>query len=395
MHATHFSCSLILAVCAACAGDEPSLVEKAEPLPVPSEVSNARPVAVIGRAEGPEDDFIHPIPVGTATDGELFVFGVRTRELRKFSREGEFQTLISSRGSGPGEIRTPSVSMLVDSSGVHMWDGRIGTLSTFTHGGRLLSSGRLGNAPIGGDGSTIVARRGETDVLLLVRKTPRPDGDVARGTTHFSIQSIPQAAGEAHTLFEYDVPAATLKLSQGRSSVSVQHVQTGLTVGYDAVRDEWVRVERPAPRSATEAVFSIERLTADGETRLKKTFAVPTERVPSSVVDSLMEQIKAVGRLAGGDMYKDLDRRVVAEAVQWPEFYPAVGRLVIGGDGAIWLMRPMAPDAEGQEWLVFDHQLELRARVRLPSTVMYPIFRGRSIWGTQMTEEPVVARFDW
>lgn len=387
-------CSLLV-VAVGCGTDHPD-EDGSVPLPTASDPIVLEADLVIGRMAGANDDFIHPIVSGVDATGSVYVFDVRLRELRKFSVDGNFERLIAGPGEGPGQFRTPSVSIIVDSSTIYVREQQGGRTVTFSDSGQLLDDATAaGLRDINGTAGTLEGISSQGGIILRLRQQDPPPASAARPTTRFRFVQVTPGKAAADTFYTYEIPQNQLSLSGGRTNVVIPGPALGPSVSYDASSNELVRLDRPSPESAEAATFTIQRLSRGGQVLHSRSFHRKTFPVEQLLADSLLARIQRVGKLGGGDMYRTLEVDELRRVVGWPDYYPAVEQLLLSDDGeAVWLKMSAPIQDEYAEWYIFDRQFNPVQRVRLPKGLAYPKVEANAIWGTLLDDySSVVARF--
>jgi len=148
-------------------------------------------------------------------------------------------------------------------------------------------------------------------------------------------------------------------------------------------------VDRHAHEGEGPGILRLTLIGLAGDTLIDHATRYETERLPSSVVDSVADA-------RGAGMHSFMSRRDpglalgavqarVREAMYAPSFLPPVDEMVIAHDGDIWLRRSSL-GVEDREWWIFDSALELAGRVVTPAGLAVRAIVGEDLWGV-LTDE--------
>lgn len=387
-------CSALLMITAGCGSDQ--ALATSEPLPTAGDPIVLEADLWIGQNAGANDDFIHPVVSGFGAAGSVYVFDIRLRELRRFSPTGEFDRLIAGPGEGPGEFRTASVSILVDSATIYIREQRGGRIIAFSASGQVVEDAAAAvPRHLEATPATLEGMSASREMILRLRHQSPPSGAAGRPTTTFRFVRAAPDLTVVDTFYTYQIPENHLSLSGGRTSVLIPSPSLGPSVSYDNSSNDLVRIDRPRPLSAEAATFTIQRISDDGQIVHSRSFHRPTFPVEDFLADSLLARIQRVGELGGGNMYESMEAAELRRVVGWPEYYPAVEQLILSEDGeTVWLRMSSPFRDEQTEWHILDREFNPVQRVSLPRRLMYPKMHRNAVWGTLLDDyAPVVVRF--
>ena len=137
-------------------------------------IGEARRVFSIGRRDGDERYVFGKISdVATSASGDtVYVADAMNREIKAFSRRGEFLFRFGGRGEGPGEFEDPvSVASVPWNGGVAVWDANLQRVTVVSAAGEVLhTSSPIRQSDIARQGRRLRAHDG--GFLLEVRSDP-------------------------------------------------------------------------------------------------------------------------------------------------------------------------------------------------------------------------------
>jgi hypothetical protein len=379
-----FAAGLLLT--AGCAGSEAPAEDPFASLPMWTLVEELS----IGREDDP-DYALTPV-TGLAVGPDLvYVALQQDAHVRAFDHDGRFVRTIGQRGQGPGEfgyVGQPGVS------GDTLWvnDGRgQGWMHYFTLDGTLLRAGSLhaleppyigvggGNRPVPGGGYLRATSTGATrnpEVLDFPVFRVAEDGSFVR--------RLPGWSNEArHLVVEYDGRMGSM--ISARQHLAWRPFNLAALFAFGADNRYVVRVEH-APEGAGVRVL---RVGIDGDTLATALVPLRRQPVPTQIRDSLTHMhLETLTRTLNDPARA---RRELA-ALDIPETYPAMQRVVVARDHSVWIEPHGEP---GQPWLVLDAELQARVRVRVPPRHDHLVPVGDTLWAIRLGDfdVPYIVRY--
>jgi len=308
--------------------------------------------------------------------------------------DGRLKHALGRRGEGPGEFRRiDALQRHHDTLIVH--DGGLRRITIFAPTGRLVRLTQmptlrdplaaLAPLPLGvtssGNYVAIPDRRiKDRSNLNAANRTAvalySPDGTFLRDLTGVEI---------LRRFIEIREPEASVLVPQPLSDDPV-------IAARDLDGDVLVIDRRVADRDAPVDSITIRRVSEGGIVRWSRRVAYAPIPVAKGDRAALVEDVSRVLR-----MYKI---KTLAAAVTFtPQMYPAVGGLIIGADGRLWI-RWTQPGTDHQSWTILDGSGRFVGRVDAPAP--HPRLRllganETHVWGLSVTGagEPLVVRLAW
>lgn len=308
-------------------------------------------------------------------DGRIITVHRDEAVVRIFAADGRLARVVGRRGDGPGEFRRPVLAgYVLDTIWVHdatrrryvrvRADGELTDL--------LASPG--GGAPLGLTSATTSLRASGSDSMPIT---------VHRGETGVRILPVTRRIA-GHRFDLRDEGARGRRGGRGPETVEMYSpLAVGTLFELAPGGHELVVVEPGELWGGRPGQFAIERVqTATGDRTGRVVVSLPAKEVTRSAADSLIaEQAERMGRL--GDQFR-ANARV-------PRYYPAVGEVVVGGDGILWTSDP----AEPRTWVVVDRAGTPLMRVRVPAGFRVFAVSRTHVWGTVLdsVDLPIVVRY--
>jgi hypothetical protein len=362
----------------------------------------------IGTVDGPEElQFFRVTALAVAPDGAVLV-GDGSGTIREFDGAGGFVRSIGRRGDGPGEFQWPSAIHMYGDT-IAVVDGRLHRITEFDRAGTVLqtSTYRHGSTfafPVARvDGEWLVSPW-ESSWKLEVGRARRDTTRVMRAGRLTSQASAGDgtAAQTMQPVVEYEI---------GRR-YGIAYSSEGMTANSPL----W----EPSPAHAVDASgnvyvsrgspYRIDVFDIDGVHWRSITRAHVPVPATKELNDRYWQKV---------DMYLDTTSSkhgewhitVAAERGRGDlpvnETLPALGRLIVSGDGVLWAHRPdLLPDPLLLEWTregtrqdsywdVFDHEGRFLITAHLPAAFTARAAAGRSIYGVLRDDMDVehIARF--
>jgi hypothetical protein len=375
-----------LLLAAGCGGAERPPADPLATLPTWSLVEEV----AIGREDDP-DYALTPV-TGLAVGPDLVYVALRQdAHVRVFDHDGRFVRTIGRRGQGPGEfgyVGQPGVS------GDTLWvnDGRgQGWMHYFTLDGTLLRAGPLhaveppyigvggGNRPVPGGGylrATSTAATRNPEVLDFPVFRVADDGS--------TLGRLPGWSNEArHHVVEYEGRVGSMVSSS--QYIAWRPFNRGASYAFGADNRYVIRVEHAGDGERVRVL----RVGIDGDTLATSLVPMRRQPVPGQVRDSLYALHLETLSSTLNDPARA--RRELA-ALDIPETYPAMRRVVVAQDHSVWI----EPDGEpGQPWLVLDAELQPRGWVRVPPRHDYLVPDDGVLWAVRLGDfdVPFIVRY--
>lgn len=353
----HLTLTLTLATAVACeqatdhpeVGSSSSSVVTYEEFPPQDAVRwgfDSVPVVSIGVARGePEYEFSRIR--GVAPFGEGYLIADRaSNEIRHFDRAGRHVQTVGGAGEGPGEFTVLAWMGVLHGDTVLAWELRNRRLSVFDRELRLVETRSL----VPNDIYVVEGAFGDGDLLLWpfagspVRQVTAPQ--VLEGTSYFALVRAAQPAVMDTILRlparpSYITPDGPLlriplttepSVALGQSEVWAGNGTTGSLSRYDKGGDKILELVMPGGGA-----------------------------IEGRDVDAYVAQ-----DLEGSTGAERAGRARLFPEMPMPDEFPSFDRLLVDGDGNVWVRAYLRLGAETQEWAIFGEGGEPRGAIELP-----------------------------
>jgi hypothetical protein len=259
-----------------------------------------------------------------------------------FGPTGQFLKRWGSKGSGPGEFRTPRmVGRRGDS--IWVWDSGLARLTVFS------SSGHLGRTmPLPSSGQATLLANGQ--VTVHTTRNYGPDGE---SRSHLQVRPIVKAnMALGLPLFQADYSYKVLQYRRGGSMmVGVQPFEDGALFTVCADGSGFVYVDRQIVRGSGVKDFGVTRISPDGAILYFVRIRFDPVPLSGALIQRAVSQLVKDGPPS---MERGLEARIRA-AIERPPYLPTVSRVLCGTDGSVWLRREDLPGATIQ-WTILDER---------------------------------------
>lgn len=287
-------------------------------------------------------------------DGTVVVADAGAFNLKFYAPDGRLLRVVGRDGAGPGEYRTPRMLGTCGQKFLHVYDGNLARITVLDLTGRMVDSWRIGISQSNQQPPMdVVCGRGGSAALL--GWSPDLEGQITKPTAH----------------------RGRIRLNLRRMTRDASTAELGLVMGPD--RQRWMTSDGPRPLGKSTFV-------AVGSDRL----FIGTGDSSSIAVQSLTGQKLASVRLPyrririDDDYLRDFVDRVIelnpnrspAELkqryadIEFPEFFPSHGPLLVDGGGNLWVERYRLPGETASRWTIFNGLGVAIAAIDLP-----PLFR--------------------
>ena len=287
--------------------------------------------------------------VDIGSDGTIFVLDATSGNIRAFNESGKHLRTLSRRGTGPGEISRFAAAMIVTPGDtILVVDPARQTVTSFTTDGRPA-----------GDVSMPL-----TDGIP-VKWWKRDDGSIVVQVRQLSgALGAMMAQGRGGTVTAADTAAKPdqlqLRNSSGKVIDTLLALPVGQTLGSGGALGLKMRLFAPEPMWTTGGEkgdnvyfgmnneYSINEYDNTGTLRriIRRNVerAAVTEQDKTNILKAITEQISKMGGAAATAMPD------MSQMIEFAEYFPALGNLMGGPDGTLWVQRAISP-AEAQDAL--------------------------------------------
>lgn len=310
--------------------------------PVPEWRLAAEPRLSLGSMDGdPAASFSRIGGVRLLPGGRIVVVDVHVRELRWFdAATGAHLASAGGQGEGPGEFSFGPV-LLSRGDSVLAWDASLDRLTRFDGAARLAGTTNLRLPPR----SSAAGVTADGAILALTALEQRQDGE---GRPAF---------GASLTVLERDGAVrsgASLQWSSVTLEQSAPPMFAPRAVAAPAA-DGWVTGAAREPE--------LQVHDADGHLLRLLRWQERDRSVTPEHRAAVIEEV-----VSGSGPEADPRMRSTLEALPVMPLHPAYHALLPDGAGGFWVQRTMTPlDQDGVQWLAFDRQGRLAARIAVPS----------------------------
>lgn len=348
---------------------------------------SAEPVVEIGGGADPAHPLHQVTAVVPLTGGRVAVGTNRPPGASLFGPDGRLAALLGSPGRGPGEFGTLASMVPLSPDSLALWDDTRRRLSVFTLDGRL-------------------AR--EVDLSGLALPTPLAAGSTSELAAWTHVLSV--AKGEL-ALFQVGVwgdggsgvrrvPAPSYLISAAGEELAVlgpfpgdQTYDFGPAGGGPFIFPFGAETHAVAADGAivvgTGSVSELRRYGPDGSLETIVRWAHDPRPVEGPFLDDWTDFVDAwLEPMSPGE--QDMFRGMF-DGIPPPERFPAYDELIAGDSGRVWVgayagehsvvYPPRNAPVPAREWLVFDREGVLVARVETPRGFVPRAVTGDRVWG--------------
>jgi hypothetical protein len=327
------------------------------------------PAVVFGTAQGDSTyEFGDVVDVVPWSGDRVVVLDRQAREMRIFSREGDYLRTIGRDGEGPGEFRDPIDVVRIDGDSLLVWDWELQRATLFSPQGSVTGTIVPSPQPVN-VGHQLLTTGGSFALL---------------STLGVSLGNSPAFQPESLRVFLYaedgtlvDTLATLWNGSRAWVDQEVRFVGSPLfeAESHIAWGDDFVVVsggtqEELEVRSGRWKLQGLIRWRDPGRTVLATELAVYREQAMARHVGTSWEPL----------MRKSYYDMPVSDR------FPTVWGLTIGDDGTVWARQYRRPTWDQDEWLAFSSSGTGRCVASLPVGFRARHFGADLIWGTLSDE---------
>ena len=339
---------------------------------------------VIGSVDDPDQALTRVGNLTVDGAGTIFVGQSQDRQIRVFSRDGEFLRTIGREGEGPGEFGVVGfLGWITDT--LYVIDRSNRRVSFFLSDGSFVRSIRLMSELIDDVFTPAVPTRMLSDGTALVQPSfPSRFLDEGRITASplFRIDAEGKSLGRV-TEFEFGNSRLSIVRDDGVLSAT-QPFSDAPLLGLPPSGDYAVVLERYVARSAP-GVMRLHKVSLDGDTLFTREHSYDPLPLPRTDVDSVIGSFaETFGEfpMFGSERAA---RQALEEIFFVPAYYPAASRISVGSDGKIWLRREARSSSE-RRWDVLSPDGESLGHVMLPPTTVIHESQGELLWTSERDE---------
>jgi hypothetical protein len=337
----------------------------------------------VARVDDAARGFSAIVAIDVADDGTMYALDAKERHVRVFSADGELLATFGRMGRGPGEFSEPDVVGLLGDS-VWVSDPGNRRITFFTRRGQLIGSVPAPSVDVGDPRSVASVRAA----------LPRRDGTIASlpNTNTYTVGVASDSARLPRLQFDfhgnvidtlswhmrYELDARLLRLGASLAAIRpLQFPSYPVEVEVDTLR----LVVEQTPVSSTEGWVLVRRTDDRGEEQWVRRYSYVPRRVDRERVETTIEDLATAFFGQNGSPRAGATDMVRA-ALAFPEYMPAVRRVVAGKDGTLWMQRGDTPRGETTPWIVIDADGLIRGQLTLPADAHAGAMRvlGERIW---------------
>lgn len=311
----------------------------------------AEPVLVAPAADAPESEGLFRVTaVRRLADGSIAVANAGAKEIVVFDTAGRRLRAFGREGAGPGEFRSLAGLWHAAPDSLFAYDQALSRITLLSTRGRVHAT--LPVPPGAGEGFPVVRDRapgGSYAVLYVLGYGVGAESGVSDDSVTFA--RLDPGGREPAPLGRFLHSQSYVE--SGANDLSV----TGLPFGradHFALGGSGYYLGRANP-------FRIDGFDEGGRLRVSIRPALAPRRVTAE------DRARVERELAGSDdpgARREAARRIAAMPI--PETMPALGRLVVGRDGDLWVQDYPADEEAAARWTVFGPGGEPRGRVVVP-----------------------------
>ncbi len=256
-----------------------------------------------------------------------------------FDSTGTHRMSVGSHGTGPGEWSSTAsggVTWLADTLVVA--ERRPPRIHRFHTDGSLIDTRQVPSGPV--TVSFLLAVHEGSGTLVVL---PPPMDRAPERLAHLSLET-----GLADSLGTFQ-QRATFRLTfpDGSAAVGLRPMGDHLLIAVDPSGSGVVLVDRAAPADAEESFWRLRRIDAQGRTVLDRPICHhPVTVSERHLRDSIQTWTSAFSTSPSAQGVPEAElERIVSDALDLPEYWPPVDRVVAGADGSILLRRETRVDS--------------------------------------------------
>lgn len=335
----------------------------------------------IGSVDDPDRGFSRIDGVEVGPDGRIYVLDGQDQQIRVFDDTGRPLRAIGRRGDGPGEFTRALFFGFKDDT---LWVNDAGQMrvTLMSAEGQVFSTFPVGSEMVSSPpGPMVMARAGVLRADGLLDSYPLVA--VAAGADLPDSVAVPELVFDRHggvvdTAGYGPLPFAPFRtITLGGRQVFVPGAPSdqALTV---AMPDGKVVVDRRAPATGPEAVFTVTRIRTPADTVYRRVLRYRPRGFTPAFVDSLVARsLGAAVRASALD--SAAAERALRDALELPAFQTPVSEGHAGEDGSLWLRRE---DDGGPvfEWIVLQADGTPRGRFELPRSAAVHWAEGGTVY---------------
>lgn len=312
-----------------------------------------RPAVEIGVVDGPPEYQFHQVPSGAVLDdGTIVVANAGSREIRAFDAAGRHRWSAGRSGDGPGEFRGLAALWVFGGDSILAWDLQARRASVFDAAGTFIRS----FTPATGASAALPFLAGvlRGGTLVMRYQIPYTRGDLQPGPVR-PRGEVWLERGDASlsaALGEYPGTEG-LVLTLGDGSPAVTDVVFGRRFHLATAGDRLAL--------ATSDAYSVRIHDAAGELL----HLVRLDREPRPTRDADFQAVLDRGLANEVPIFQELARETFRQTPRHATF-PAFASIRLDRVGRLWVEEYRPPGVETVEWLVFDADGMLAARVEMP-----------------------------
>ena len=304
-------------------------------------------------------------------DGTVVVADDGAKNVKFFARDGRFVRSAGREGAGPGEYQLTQLVGACGSENILLYDGASQRLTTITQDGKLASTRLvLIDEPARRVPQSVSCSASKMLVILTQSSGPIPEGDVAfRSDAELRIQSI--QGSPSHVLTK--VPGPERHRFGNNAGPRPLGKRTLLAVGGDRIY------------IGTGDAPSIQVLTFEGTRLPDLRLPFRQERITSAAIRAYIERLIALNPRRSSALI-----RADYETVDYPEFFPLHGELLVDSEHLLWVEQYRQPGEDRSRWVIIDSFGRQEADIVLPATFRLLEVGAEYVLGTWSDEDDVL-----
>lgn len=343
----------------------------------------------IGGSDDPGDAIFGRISAATFDPaGRIIVGDAQSHDVRVFSHAGRLERTLGRRGRGPGEFERPGAMGFV---GGRLWvsDGALRRVVFFDADGRPDSTTGIRYTPpagFGGDAPVAMAADGSAIVKPSVAAERTANGPVGLPIVRVG------ADRTVDTIHVEQLPPLGRRMEMGGRQVVVRRPLAPTPKSDVAADGSLVAAVDQAGPAGNAPTFRLVVKDGRGRTLGQRLVPYTPLRVPTAYADSVRETIMRLP--PGAPAAQQQLARTLADALEFPSHYPAVERVLVGGDATVWVR--LAGPGPTAQWRVFDARANPIGALQLPAgmEILYASRVRMLATGLNTDDEPVLVRYD-